>query len=116
MLFGYRSGKYQPTLKAWRKLEAAERQAGLRDAAARQERPTPPAGQPDAPPKMAFADIQELNRQLYALREAQSEALRKIDALRRDQQQALDAYIRETDALRARLAELERPPGDTPAT
>ncbi len=29
MLFGYRSGKYDPTLKAWRKLEAAEQAAGI---------------------------------------------------------------------------------------
>lgn len=29
MLFAYRSGKSEPTLKAWRKLEAAERAAGI---------------------------------------------------------------------------------------
>ena len=29
MLFGYRSGKYPISSKAWRKLEAAEREAGL---------------------------------------------------------------------------------------
>lgn len=118
MLFGYRSGKYQPTLKAWRKLEEAERRAGIQDAAAGTERPAPPAdrpvAEPEAPPKMAFADIQELNRQLHAMREAQAEALRKIDAMRRDQQQALDTYMRETADLRAKLAALEREPPPPP--
>jgi hypothetical protein len=47
MLFGYRSGKYPISAKAWRKLEAAERAAGIGVA---EHPPNPRAGPATLPP------------------------------------------------------------------
>lgn len=116
MLFAYRSGKHEPSLKAWRKLEAAERRAGISPHEARADaaKAADPPKEQSPPPQIPFADLQELNRQLFAMREAQAEALREIAALRRDQQRAIEAHMRETAALRAKLAALEdgRPAGE----
>lgn len=41
MFYGYRSGKYPITEKAWRKLEASEREAGITATATITNNPTP---------------------------------------------------------------------------
>lgn len=69
MLFGYRSGKYHPTLKAWRKLEAAEAKHGIHPAGCHSrsdDAPHPPT-QAHLGPDLPVPDIAAVASDLVTL-------------------------------------------------
>lgn len=94
MFHAYRSGKYPISAKAWRKLEAAERKAGIRPGEAKAE------AAPDPPAPARIDQLIALNQQLAEMKRAHEEALARIAALQIQQTQALRALEEEIRTLR----------------
>lgn len=94
MFHAYRSGKYPISAKAWRKLEAAERKAGIRPGEAKAE------AAPDPPAPARIDQLIALNQQLAEMTRAHEEALARIAALQIQQTQALRALEEEIRTLR----------------
>lgn len=76
MFYGYRSGKYPITEKAWRKLEAAEREAGIGVGEAAGPDPDPPPA-----PSDLRADLATQAARLDRIETLLSDLLERLDAL-----------------------------------
>lgn len=87
MLYGYRSGKYPITAKAWRKLEAAERAAGITaeppTAGGHSATPAPTPGRdpasPPPPPDQALHSLARLTARLDAIEALLHDLLARLD-------------------------------------